>query len=145
MRKQSAIVKSHIVRAVCPRCGSFTSKVTTDYGHEQDRQCVSCGRRWVYREGRTGPVPVWVDATRYMCGGDHGLKIPTNWELKLPTLTITIARHPHHPPDVWVLFCRDVRIEGCALRARELELAKIEALNLVRRRLNAMTADLDAV
>jgi len=79
----------------------------------------------------------WKDATPY--SRDDIERKPRTWEIKAPGVTIIVTRHRYHEPDVWLLVCREVNIDLKPLKAKEIEVAKAEAIDAVAARLQVLT------
>lgn len=84
----------------------------------------------------------WTDATAYS-RDERGKVEPRTWELLLNggNATLIVTRHRDYPGS-WVM-----RAHGCLswmreLKARELEAAKTEAINITRTALSRILSDL---
>jgi hypothetical protein len=81
----------------------------------------------------------WKDVTSY--SRDDKERIPSSFETRAGDLRITVTRHIHYPPDVWLLSVAEYsRLNLIELRSRDLADAQAEALTLVRTRLHEALA-----
>lgn len=87
----------------------------------------------------------WTDVTGYR-RGERDEVSPSTWAWRGPRLDmyVMITRWDGEPPSAWFLVCSNVAIVQRKLAASNVDAAKVEALALVRARLAAMLADLDA-
>lgn len=71
----------------------------------------------------------WKDATSYSYNDKE--RIPVTFELILGELRIVVTRM-YNLTDTWFLHCRKLHIDSHDLRVNDLEIAKHEALKLVK-------------
>lgn len=86
----------------------------------------------------------WKDVTSYYRSDEA--RVSKSFEYQTDFLRFTVTRHENHGPDVWTLRCDDVGIDyNRALDSKELDDAKAEAIEFVRRRLSEMLRSLPKV
>lgn len=83
----------------------------------------------------------WTDATIYTQGEERK---PRAWEIRTKTLLISV-HHYVGCGEEWFVSCHDLRIERRPLKATDAEKARAEALDVVRRRVERIAADLAKV
>ena len=81
---------------------------------------------------------VWVDATRYTQSKPRGSRKPTAFKIHGDEIGIWVGRHIH-APDSWTMHCDEVGISSRQLESVDIEDAKIEAVELVARRLQQLS------
>lgn len=80
----------------------------------------------------------WFDDSSYR-QGERGIKEPATWSLETKGgVNITVTRYHGFPPDVWVMHCYDLHIDCLTLDSKDLEMAKGEAVSLVKAKLKRM-------
>jgi hypothetical protein len=62
--------------------------------------------------------------------------------LLLGSLALEVHHHIDHDPDVWLLTSYDLGLRSIELKARDLKLAKLEAIRVAHLRASKMFADL---
>jgi hypothetical protein len=75
----------------------------------------------------------WKDGTSYSRGQED--RTPSTWNCETKSLSITVTRHSWFEKDDWILHCYKIGIERHKLSSKDLELAKAEALDIVRKTL----------
>jgi hypothetical protein len=83
----------------------------------------------------------WKDETSYSRGDTE--RVPRAWAVKVGALKISVHRHIHHDPDVWLLTCAPW-FSCHELPSKAAPLAKRQALDLVQERLHAALMALGA-
>lgn len=67
------------------------------------------------------------------------------WDLRLPSLTITVTRHVDLPENVWGLTCHQLGFEHAPLGNSDRLSAQVEAMQRVRKRLGEMMEEVETV
>ena len=80
----------------------------------------------------------WKDVTSYSRGEKHD---PSVFETRLGRFRLVVHRHIHYPDNVWLASCDGV-LNKCELVARDIEVAKVEAVEMLRA---ILTNALDAI
>lgn len=81
----------------------------------------------------------WKDNSSFS-RGTHD-RTPKTWVAQIGDFCITVTRHIHHPPNVWVLNC-DPFFAQHELNNKDVDEAKKEAIELVRKVLSEIIAEL---
>jgi len=81
----------------------------------------------------------WIDTTSY----SHGEKdrTPMAWTIKSKSLAITVHRHRHYDPDIWLLSCPNI-CDCKELKSKDIELAKNEALSYIASYIGNLSSEL---
>ena len=62
-------------------------------------------------------------------------RTPKCWVANAGIFKLTVHRHIHYPPTAWLLSCDDVQLKCRELSATDIDAAKQEAIEIVRKRL----------
>jgi len=71
---------------------------------------------------------IWKDVTTISQDAKHG---PSVFETQLGRFRLCVHRHIHYPDNVWLASCDGV-LNKCELVARDIEVAKVEAVEMLR-------------
>ena len=71
---------------------------------------------------------IWKDVTSISQDAKHG---PSVFETRLGRFRLVVHRHIHYPDNVWLASCEGV-MNKCELVARDIEVAKREAVAMLR-------------
>jgi len=81
----------------------------------------------------------WKDDSSYSRGDTD--RTPKSWLLQAGNgVTLIVTRHIHYPPDMWL--CYSTIFPQYPLAAKDIELAKEEALKMLRYELQATLEDI---
>jgi len=83
----------------------------------------------------------WEDVTSYRRGEWREKTAPRSLRISAGSVTITVTRHIHHPPDVWTLRCQESGHDIVVLENKDLDAALAEALETVAGSLEEMARD----
>jgi hypothetical protein len=83
----------------------------------------------------TQEKPIWRDETTY--SRDDKDRNPSIWNLYAGNLKITVHRHIHYAPDIWLLSCSDF-YDKYELPDKDVEKAKKRAISLVSEKVEKM-------
>jgi len=86
-------------------------------------------------------IPKWEDDTSYSRSETN--RVPAVWGLKTKTMRISVHRHIHYPPDMWLCSCG--LFDKLALESKDIDAAKAEALRKVHEVLTEMLKDITKV
>ena len=81
---------------------------------------------------------IWKNVTTISQDAKHG---PSVFETRLGRFRLCVHRHIHYPDNVWLASCDGV-LNKCELVARDIEVAKREAVAMLRM---ILTNALDAI
>lgn len=81
----------------------------------------------------------WRDATSYKRGGKGENEEPRTWEIESGTMRVVVTRHLDYPGD-WLMRCDEIGCHSSVLKSRDITAAKLEALERVRMRGEAILA-----
>ena len=80
---------------------------------------------------------VWKDTSSY--SRDDKDRTPNSFDMYIHNLRISVHRHIHHPPDVWLVSITPGSLSH-ELKSKDIEAAKAEALNFCLGWLNPIVA-----
>lgn len=81
----------------------------------------------------------WKDTTSY--SQREVDRVPRSWSCDIAKTDVTIFRHIHYPPDIWLIKCNYLGIKR-ELSSKEVEAAKSEAVALVKGEIEKKIAEL---
>lgn len=84
----------------------------------------------------------WIDTTSYSQSDKE--RTPRVWTIKSKSLAITVHRHRHYDPDIWLLSCPHI-CDCKELKSKDIELAKNEALNYVAAYINGLSSEIYSI
>ena len=83
----------------------------------------------------------WKDCTSYRRGVKE--RIPTTWELDMPSVRISITcGHIHHPGE-WIMHCAQANMNTVSMQSQTLEGAKAEAVMRVKSHFQNILAEIE--
>ncbi len=83
---------------------------------------------------------VWKDASSYSKSDKE--RIPNTWVLNFRVWGLTIHRHVHYSPDVWLMSCHSLGISQREIGKVSVEEAQAEALRIARLKLQTMLKEI---
>jgi len=63
---------------------------------------------------------------------DEVRAVPKTWASQIGKFRIIVSRHIHHQPDVWVLTCHPDMFSHVEAASKDIDKAKIQAIEMLR-------------
>lgn len=82
----------------------------------------------------------WVDVSSYDRNDKE--RIPSSWMCKLEKVDVRVHRHIHYGKDTWLLSSRFLNMEKLVLDNSEIELARREAIDVIKNNINRKIVEL---